>query len=119
MTTSTLDLVFATLSDPQRRLVCRRVADADGDAVPLEDLIAFVADDPAAFPDSEPRCDRRSRVETRLHHVHLPKLDDAAIVEYDREMGSVTADSSFPIAMDLLRTAADAPEATPDVRPLE
>lgn len=29
------------------------------------------------------------RVHVRLHHVHLPKLDDAEIVEYDREDGVV------------------------------
>lgn len=109
MTDSTLDRVFSTLGDAQRRLVCRYLARADDPVVSVADLNAFVAD---ARTDRPPAAgdDSRSRSATRLYHVHLPALDDAEIIEYDATTGSVTSDSAFPIAVDLLRTVDDRPE---------
>ena len=109
MTDQTLDRVFSTLSDSQRRLVCRYLARADEHVVSVGELSAFVAD---ARTDRSPAThdDQRSRIETRLYHVHLPALDDAGIVDYDAKNGSVTVDSAFPIAVDLLRTVDDQPE---------
>jgi hypothetical protein len=35
------------------------------------------------------------RVETRLHHVHLPVLDEAGIVDYDPQTELVEPDPTF------------------------
>jgi len=35
--------------------------------------------------------DGETRVETALHHIHLPKLDDFGVVEYDPEVNVVVA----------------------------
>lgn len=80
--------VFEALSDLRRRYVVDRLHSA-GDAVTRETLSeeiaalerdASVADVPPEYVD---------RVRVSLHHVHLPKLASAGIVEYDRADGAV------------------------------
>ncbi|NUB91959.1 hypothetical protein HTZ84_07810 [Haloterrigena sp. SYSU A558-1] len=109
MTDQTLDRVFSTLGDSRRRLVCRHLARADEHVVSVGELSAFVAD-ARTERSSATSDDRRSRIATRLYHVHLPALDDAGIVDYDAKNESVAVDSAFPIAVDLLRSVDDRPE---------
>lgn len=79
--------VAAVLADPRRR----RVVDALGDLRPpvaIERLAEAVADrDPAEVPDASV-----DDVATTLHHVHLPKLAAAGVVDYDPETTTVTAE---------------------------
>lgn len=114
MTDQSLDQVFSMLADPQRRFICRYVATADVAVVSLEDLITAVAEAHPEPASSAPG-DHRSRIESRLYHVHLPALDDAAILDYDGVQGSVTVDSAFPLAIDLLRTVDDRAAPPADV----
>lgn len=68
------DEVLLALSKPIRRRALRRLDDSPSE-VPLADLAAALADDPA----------NRQRVATGLHHAHLPKLADCGLVDYDPE----------------------------------
>ena len=109
-----LDSVFAALAHPRRRRVCDYLADADDPHVSLDELAAVVAVDgrPGAAGSAT---DSRSlgTARTTLHHVHLPKLDDADVVEYLPMRGAVRAGDAFPVALGLLR-AADTAGRDPD-----
>lgn len=72
-----LDAAFDLLATERRRnaLYCLREAD---DPVPLLELADRVAD-----REDEPPSDGRERVAISLSQVHLPKLDDAGVVDFD------------------------------------
>jgi predicted transcriptional regulator len=79
-----LDRVFDVLSRSTRRRVLRILvepAPRDRGEVALSSLVSEAEDVESA------------RLE--LTHVHLPKLDDAGIVEWDREAGTVARGPTF------------------------
>lgn len=73
------DTVFELLASGRRRAVLRRL-DGDEGAVPLPELVAAVV---AREASVEFTPDQHERVAVSLEHVHLPKLDDAGVIEYD------------------------------------
>ncbi|KYH26110.1 hypothetical protein HAPAU_12020 [Halalkalicoccus paucihalophilus] len=76
---SDLDIALRTLAKPQRRFVLERMCEHGGpiDATDLAAAIAAADSDGAAIEDSD-------RVLRSLRHIHLPKLTDAGLIEYDR-----------------------------------
>jgi hypothetical protein len=70
--------VFDALQSERRQAVLRHL-DATGDSASLDELETAVdtGEGPAGDPAS------RRGVDVRLHHVHLPKLDHAGVVDYD------------------------------------
>jgi len=79
------DLVDA-LNDPNRRLVLHAVHDASGTVDVAELVTRLVAFRHSSLPgdDAAP-----ADIRTRLHHVHLPKLGAAGLVEYDEDAATV------------------------------
>ena len=73
--------VFELLLDQRRRYFLYALSRTDG-AKPLEELIEELE-----YQVADP--DRYERIRADLHHNHLPKLVDAAVVSYDREAGTV------------------------------
>lgn len=73
------DARFDLLRSGRRRAVLRRLDDADG-PVPLAELVAAAVsrEAEAAFTPGQ-----HERVTVGLEHVHLPKLEEAGVVEYD------------------------------------
>lgn len=53
-----------------------------------DDLAREVA---AREADGEPSTEVVEEVQVTLHHVHLPKLDDAGLIDYDADEGMVSA----------------------------
>lgn len=83
------------ISNVRRRRILRYLRDGDGRAA-LDDLVTTLTNDDRssrpnsadrARPDAEtveaPMNERTLRI--RLHHVDLPALAEAGLVEYDRE----------------------------------
>lgn len=68
------------LSHPHRRAIVRYLVQMQPEAVTHDDLLEYFADRTA----NSARADvDQVRIATTLRHVHLPKLDDADVVEYD------------------------------------
>ncbi|WP_226039068.1 hypothetical protein [Natrinema sp. DC36] len=84
-----IDSSFVALSDPCRRSLCRYAMRTETEHVSHEELVDYVverAPEPVAAD-----ADRRT-VATELVHIHLPKLADAGLIEYDRQSGVVHVD---------------------------
>lgn len=63
----------------------------------------------AAITDGDPSPGRLDRAAVELYHVHLPKLADAAVVDYDARESIVRHRSCAPVSR-LLQLAAEPPE---------
>lgn len=80
------DIVEA-MADPRSRCIVSHFESVSVDVVELDDLVdsvvemeAEAAGEPTGAGDRE---DHRQRVAVALHHSRLPKLDEAALVDYD------------------------------------
>ncbi|WP_456071277.1 DUF7344 domain-containing protein [Haladaptatus caseinilyticus] len=69
-----LNTTFDLLRNDQRRCILNELHQTDDSAVSLETLISEV---------SEVVETPRQSIETEIRHVHLPKLRDNGVVEYD------------------------------------
>ncbi|WP_458205199.1 DUF7344 domain-containing protein [Haladaptatus sp. NG-SE-30] len=82
------DQVFEVLKSPRRRYALYYLR-REGGTVELSDLTDQVA---AWENDTTPAgltSEQRKRVYISLYQTHLPKLDDAGIIDYEREAGKV------------------------------
>ena len=71
------DSAFEVLADRHRRRVIRRLRAAGGTAT-LDQLIESVVDEVDAAASQRPEL-----VRVQLHHVHIPKLRDVGLVEWE------------------------------------
>jgi len=79
ITTAELDSLFEILASGQRRRLLAHLIDTDDGVATLPELAALIADGD----------DDRERATIRLHHTHLPKLEDEGVVEYDARSETV------------------------------
>lgn len=82
--------IFEVLSNERRRCALYYLQQQD-DIVDLGDVVDHVTawqyDQPISAIDSK----TRTRVYSALHQVHLPKLEEAGLIEYDRERSECRA----------------------------
>lgn len=93
------DVIFGLLSTKRRRYVLQYLAD-NGDHTTLSDLSEHIA---ARENDTEVdliTSQQRKRVYVGLYQCHLPKLDDADVIKFNRSRGIVkrrpNADLLYP-----------------------
>lgn len=83
------DTLFNVLANQRRRYVLHALKEHE---TPLS--LAALATKVAALENERPGTeiprDEHERVHASLWHSHVPKLDDAGIVEFDRESDTVT-----------------------------
>ncbi|ELY86196.1 DUF7344 domain-containing protein [Natrinema altunense] len=97
-----LDLVFDLLSNSRRRYVLYDLNDRPDGVATIENLTenvisleeATACDDadgesPTGSTADSDSMDRRTGVQLELQHVHLPKLEDAGVLEHDRRSETV------------------------------
>lgn len=80
------DLLFELLADENRRTILRTLLHHEG-PMEIEELVteSMAPVERNSFdPDAA-----RSRLMKRFHHVHLPKLSDAEVIEYRDQRGLV------------------------------
>lgn len=91
-----LDTVFRTMSHTVRRRILTAL---------LTDNLRWK--DEFESPEFRPADTEPESVRIDLHHVHLPKLDDAGFIDWDPEMGQVTRGTIFEEIRPLLELMDD------------
>lgn len=81
------ETLLRLVADPRRRMVLNYLHEHSNDAVTLEDLTELLVAE--CTPATLGRSPAESRVRTALVHRHLPKLDDAGLIEYDTDSRTV------------------------------
>lgn len=84
-----IDASFDALSDPCRRSLCRYAMRTETGPVTRDELTDYIAD--RATETATTDLDRRA-IAMELHHVHLPKLDETGMIEYDPQSGVAYVD---------------------------
>lgn len=97
------DVVFDLLSSPRRRFVLYYLNQVEGEVE-----IGELADEVAAWENDTAVDDltsqQRKRVYVSLYQTHVPKMEDAGIIEYDSDSGTVAlADQADDISAYLSR----------------
>ncbi|NKE35540.1 hypothetical protein GWG54_06860 [Natronococcus sp. JC468] len=88
---SSIDEYLSLLSDRRRRDVLYCLSEAEVTSV--ESLAATIVAREASVPPERLSSDDRERVQVDLYHVHLPKLSDRGLIEYDARSGTVRRSS--------------------------
>jgi DNA-binding transcriptional ArsR family regulator len=82
-----LDDVFDVLGNARRRAALRRVA--EGSALSQGELAEAIAAEENGVPIEAVTAAQRKRVYVSLYQAHLPRLDEAGAIAFDRHRGSV------------------------------
>ena len=97
------DVIFELLKNRRRREVLAYLLDAE-ETVTLGELAEQIA---AWENDTDVNAlssDQRKRVYVALYQTHLPKMDDAGIVEYDQDRGLISLSDNADLLMMYLDT---------------
>lgn len=82
------DTVYDLLSNGRRRFVISKLRRAE-EPLSVSDLSEAVAAWENDVPQSELTDKQIKRVYVSLYQIHIPKLDEAGLVEYDKDSGLV------------------------------
>lgn len=74
--------VYEALSNRHRRATLRALRDGSG-SLQMDDLAAELADGLERDDDDAGREDRVQKLQVRLQHCHVPKLEATGLVTYD------------------------------------
>lgn len=83
-----MDLVFDILSNTRRRKVLSYLRQSDGRAT-VQELAEEIAALENEVQVDELSREQRKRVYVSLYQTHLPKLEEAEIIDYDEEGGEI------------------------------
>jgi len=83
-----IDSVFDALADWRRREVCQYFVETDAESATVDQLamLLLACERPAIEERDEPSLDDLA---IQLEHQHLPKLDEAGVVDYDERSDTV------------------------------
>jgi DNA-binding transcriptional ArsR family regulator len=97
------DVIFELLKNRRRREVLAYLLEAD-ETVTLGELAEQIAAWENDTEVSALSSDQRKRVYVALYQTHLPKMDDAGIVEYDQDRGLISLSDNADLLMMYLDT---------------
>ncbi|WP_049920853.1 DUF7344 domain-containing protein [Halopiger djelfimassiliensis] len=90
--TPSLDLVFDLLSNRRRRYALYVLYEQPDGVATVEELTDDIVSFERQYSGAESETgidDRKQRIRTELQHVHLPKLEDAGMLEHDQRSETV------------------------------
>lgn len=89
--TETIDKLFEILRNERRRCLCFIMADTDDEVFLLEELVDRFISQETTVDTTE--AENRDCIAASLHHIHLPKLADFGIIEYDERSSTVRCEN--------------------------
>ena len=101
-----LDVVFDILRNRRRRLVIQAVEAESGETT-LSDLAERIGGIENDKPPNALDAQERKRVYVGLYQCHLPRMDDADAVEFDKDRGTVTRGPMADAYLSYLESDAD------------
>jgi hypothetical protein len=111
-TVLSLDVMFEVLKNERRRFVLKHFDEHDG-PVALGDLAEHVAAKENDKPRRELTSGERKRVYVGLYQCHLPKMDDANIVDFNRNRGRIELDENADLLNEYLDSDDEAEHPWP------
>ena len=97
------DDALRALAHPDRRRLLRALAEHN----PQPDDTLHVPED---VPFENPK---REQLRIRLYHTHLPKLEEAGLIHWDRDAHKVTKGPQFGEVRPLLNLLTESDESSP------
>ncbi|MFP9191063.1 winged helix-turn-helix domain-containing protein [Natronosalvus vescus] len=79
-TTPSLDLVFELLADRRRRKALYYLHNLPNGVATVEEIAEYILTHDSILSESS---EGRHQLMTALHHIHLPKLEEAGVIEHD------------------------------------
>lgn len=110
---ASLDAILDVLSNERRREVCRCVASEDPSST-LRELSECLAARENDVPVAELSSAERKRAYVALYQIHLPKMDDAGVIDFDTDRKTVRAGAMFPETYESLLAIQDRIESAGD-----
>lgn len=95
--TARLDTYFDVLADRRRRYLLYYLSAIPGETAERSELVRAVRAYETATADAD-RLPEPEAVAVDLHHHQLPRLEEAALVDYDRRQGTVSYTGDSPVA---------------------
>ena len=94
------DALFRVLANTQRRQILLYLSDHPKPTTTRDEMLDHLVE-----ISDEPHGDTHRRLAIQLQHIHLPKLDDHGLLEYDTETYSIayTADSRVEKLLAVIR----------------
>lgn len=89
-----LDAVYHLLQNKRRRRIIQYLVGVDG-AVTRDEIVEKIAVMENPTDRERVGSQARQRVYVALHQIHLPKLDDANVLDYGPDRGTVTPQASL------------------------
>ena len=86
------DTILSAVASEHRRAILTALANAPEETLEYEALVTRVADQVRDDGPKQVSDGHRQRVRIALHHTHLPKLEEARMVDYEAEAGDVRFD---------------------------
>jgi hypothetical protein len=83
------DAAFHLLQNSRRRAVLQYLLNQHGEKVSMREVTEQVAAWETNTPVAEISSTARQRVYVSLYQIHLPKLSDVGVIEYNRPRGMI------------------------------
>lgn len=96
-----IDTLFACLANHRRRLLIDCVSENSGPLL-VERLVEQISARETEGSTGTPSDETRAGITITLLHNHLPRMDEAEVVEFDHEANTVSEGGDFDVAVALL-----------------
>lgn len=96
-----VDTLFECLADHRRRLLIEYLAENSGPVV-VEEIVRYISEPDGGATHDTLSTDTLVEITVTLLHNHLPKMNDAGVVDVDHETSTVQEGDRFEIATALV-----------------